>query len=79
MPKNQLKRQRGTVVETVYVRKTSSRGEAKIVAKHQARPSSAQHSLKSRVKAQPSDARDTDMPEQDIYQHSQTTHQGKVL
>jgi|HubBroStandDraft_1064217.scaffolds.fasta_scaffold11432_2 hypothetical protein len=78
MPKNQLKRQRGIVVETVYVRKTGSRGEVKILAKNQPRSSSAQHPLKSRVKPQPSDAEDIDLPEREIHQPSQTTHQGKV-
>jgi hypothetical protein len=68
MPKNQLKRQRGIMVETVYVRKTSPRGETKIVAKDQARSSSSQCPLKSRVKIQTIDAKDTDIPEQDTYQ-----------
>jgi hypothetical protein len=78
MPKNQLKRQRGIVVETVYVRKTGSRGEVKIVTKNQPRSSSAQHPLKSRVKPQSSDAEDIDILEQETYQPSQTTHRGKV-
>jgi hypothetical protein len=78
MPKNQLKRRRGTVVETVYVKKTSSRGEVKIVAKHQARASLAQHSLRSRKKSHSNDGEHIDILEQETYQSSQIRHQGKV-
>jgi hypothetical protein len=80
MPKNQFKRQKGTVVETLYVRKTSSRGEVKIVAKHQPRSSPAHHPLKNRVESQPRNADNIEVPldQQDAHQPSQATPRGKV-
>ena len=79
MPKNQFKRQKGTVVETPYVRKTTSRGKVKIVAKNQLRSSSTHHPLKKKVESQSSNTDDIETPlEQEAHQPSQTTHRGKV-
>ena len=79
MPKNQLKRHKGTVVETVYVRKTSSRGDVKIVAKQHPRPFSAHPHQKTRMVSQPADDEQVDIPlEHQKTQHCQATHKGKV-
>ena len=52
MARNQIKRSKGTVVETEYVKKRGSRGEVKVVAKHRLRQSLKNQSSEKRITSQ---------------------------
>jgi hypothetical protein len=81
MPRNQFKRHKGIVVETVYVKKTTSRGEVKILARKKPRFSYIHHHhSKSREESQPVITEQIHIPveEPDEPQSVQTSKSGKV-